>query len=314
MKKLQGHEIEDRAVASIESITHNKEDPSAWQTLYYDSSIPMRRKPKACYLKGISSPSRQFLLPMLRPFCRLAIYIFQVFKVLVPNAFHSSKILHKSIYWGLKYFVSPEANYIILRHFNIGSQILQFIVDNIDGLELKPGLLFPKKLEDVYKDEIFLKHDINLYNFLIELNLEFKNKNLKITPPKKLNFSAIQSSDFGIGDLPDGFFNFIDAETAIEIYTPLYQLFLKDIDFWRAHHSLQFDETIAIYVAHILGNPTHLALVNNKHPLAPLTGTQAGYRLLLHGLSSENLHGLLQDFQRLDEENQSWRPMLRDRL
>ncbi|KCB52279.1 hypothetical protein L537_4659, partial [Bordetella hinzii 1277] len=74
---------------------------------------------------------------------------------------------------------------------------------------------------------------------------------------------------------------------------PLYQLLLTDNDFWRAANSLQLDETIGIYAAQLLGAPQHLVLVNNKHPLVPMSTLRAGYRLVLHGLSTEMLHSLL---------------------
>ena len=79
----------------------------------------------------------------------------------------------------------------------------------------------------------------------------------------------------------------------IEIFTPIYQLFLTDNDFWRASNSLQFDETIGIYLAKILNTPENLMVVNNKHPMIPMTTLKAGYRLTLHGLSTEIAHGLL---------------------
>jgi Family of unknown function (DUF6999) len=72
--------------------------------------------------------------------------------------------------------------------------------------------------------------------------------------------------------------NVLDLQTAIEIYTPLFALFLSDHDFWRSSNSLQLDETIARYVE-IVG------LVNNKHPMVPLSTMEAGFRLMLHGLA-----------------------------
>jgi hypothetical protein len=309
-KHLSGKEIEDRCIAHFESLANDRSDPSAWITLYLDFSIPMRRGPKAAYLRCASSRSRQFLLPLLRPFCRLAIILIQVLKVVVPNRLQSPRLLHRTIYWGLKYFVSPEANYIILRHFNIGSQILEFIRSNIPNVRAKPGVLYPKTLEDITKDQIFLQHDLNLYNFILDLNFELKETGRSIAPPLEIDFSAIKPADFEINDLPNRWTNFLDVETALEIYTPFYQLLLRDSDFWRAQHSLQFDETVGIYVSRILGNPAHLVLLNNKHPLAPLTGTAAGFRLLLHGLSSENLYGLLCDAERLQQQGLLQRPML----
>ena len=60
--------------------------------------------------------------------------LFQVLKIFIPNRFTSSKVLHRTIYWGLRTFVRPDANYLILRHFHIGSEILQFVATNVPGI------------------------------------------------------------------------------------------------------------------------------------------------------------------------------------
>jgi hypothetical protein len=68
---------------------------------------------------------------------------------------------------------------------------------------------------------------------------------------------------------------------------------LTSNDFIRASNSLQLDETIAIYISKILGTPGHLGLINNKHPMVPVTTYSAAYRLVLHGLAAETLHEIL---------------------
>jgi hypothetical protein len=108
-----------------------------------------------------------------------------------------------------------------------------------------------------------------------------------------LNYAAITVKEFEFEQFRNGWTNFVDLSTAIEIFTPVYQLFLTDNDFWRASNSLQFDETVGIYLATILNTPENLMVVNNKHPMIPMVTLQAGYRLTLHGLSTEIAHGLL---------------------
>ncbi|QGQ96450.1 hypothetical protein EHS13_16945 [Paenibacillus psychroresistens] len=266
-------------------------DPNPWQALYLDKSIPFNNRAKMLFLQDAQSKSRQFLLPVIRPFARLCIVLFQLIKLVIPKKFTSPRLLHQILYWGMKTFVSPQANEMILRHFNIGSEILAFIKSNTSvDIEMNP--LKPKNLLAV-KDNLFLIHDLNLYNFIIRLNKELKEKNIRLQPPEKLNLDNISDDSLGIEPMPNRWTNFLDLTTAIEIFTPVYQLLLTDSDFWRASNSLQLDETIGIYAATILNSPQHLALLNNKHPLVPLSTISAGYRLILHGLSSEELHALL---------------------
>jgi hypothetical protein len=280
---------------------HDPANPSPWDALYLDQSIPLDDHAKQALLVNTNSRSRQFFLPIILPFIKLELIVFQLLKLFFPRS-SAPRFMHQLIYLGLKYFVKPEANFIILRHFHIGSEVLAFLAANIKGVDMKLNPLRPKNLRDL-KPDLFVRHDINLYNFIISLNSQLREQGRLVEPNDRLDFSMITDGPFPIGPLPKHWANVIDVQSAIEIYTPLYQLFQTDDDFWRATNSLQLDETIGIYVARILGNTRHLALVNNKHPLVPLSTLGAGYRLVLHGLASETLHAILRDLKRQQEKS-----------
>jgi hypothetical protein len=274
---------------------HDPRDPSPWLALYLDQSTPLPDPVKAAWLTDSSSGSRQYLLPFLRPLARMAIVLFQVCKVFVPRNWSHSRLLHRLLAWGLKHFVSPEANWLILRHFHLGSQVLAFIGANAAVL-VETAPLEPDDL-DALKDDMFLKHDLNLFNFVIRLNQALRAEGLELQKADRVDFSMIREPGVRLEDMPQGRLNFLDLQSAIELFTPLYQLMLTDNDFWRAANSLQLDETIGIYAATLLGAPEHLILVNNKHPLVPLSTLRAGHRLVIHGLSTEMLHSLLVKFR-----------------
>ncbi|MEK3883632.1 hypothetical protein [Paenibacillus sp. PL2-23] len=280
---------------------HDKNDPNPFLAIFLDTSIPFDEEAKAMYLRDCSSKTRQFLLPLLRPLARLAIILLQIYKSIVPNALTSSKALHRVLYWGMKTFVSPSANHMILRHFYLGSEVLQFIRDNVPGVDVAMNPLKPVNLEPV-KDDLFLIHDLNLYNFIINLNRELRDKGLEVKKQERLDFGAITSTRIPIEPLPNRWTNFLDLTSAIEIFTPVYQLFLTDNDFWRATNSLQLDETVGLLASKIIGSNDRLALINNKHPMVPLTTLRAGFRLVLHGLATEQLHALLIELKHKQEQ------------
>ena len=286
----------------FEMIESNVADPDPWLALYLDRSIQIDDEAKAALLLSMRSKSREFLFPLLKPFLWLILHIVTLLRILFPNLFASSKILHRTIHFGLKTFVRPEANFIILRHFHLGSEILEFIASNVKDTDIKLNPLRPEKLEDVL-DDLFLKHDLNLFNFVINLNTELRRQNRELETPEKLNFDAITDGKFPFESFPNRWTNFLDVQSAIEIYTPVYQLFLPGNDFWRAANSLQLDETVGLYVSRLLGSNQYLGLLNNKHPLVPLPTTGAGYRLLLHGLASEELHSILREQKRKQQES-----------
>lgn len=277
----------------FENLKNDPRDPSHWHTLYLDKSIPFSDDAKAAFLYDSGTKSRQFLLPLMRVFARFLIIFLQLFKIISPNLINAPKTLHKCLYLGMKYFISPEANFLILRHFYLGSEILKFIKDNVDGTENMPmNPLKPLSVNDV-KDNLFLEHDLNLYNFIINLNNAIKEKGLKIEKVERPDFSALTVGEIPFEEFRDKWSNFMDLSTAIEIFTPVYQFFLTDNDFWRASNSLQLDEVIGIYATTIMDCPEKLVGLNNKHPMIPLPTYGAAFRLTLHGLSTEILHALL---------------------
>jgi len=272
--------------------THDERDPNPWLALFLDQSIPINKTTKLALMRDNASKSAKYFLPLIQLWSKITMFFLHIFKFFFPKLINTSKILHRILAWGLQRFVSPDANLLIFRHFHIGTEILQFIAGNIPNVAITGTPLKPKNFEDV-KDDLFLNHDLNLYNFVIKLNNQLTEKNITITPPKTINLEMISTDQFDHIEFPNRWTNFLDLRSAIELFTPFYQLFLTSNDFIRASNSLQLDETIAIYTSQILGTPGHLGLVNNKHPMVPETTYSAAYRLVLHGLAAETLHEIL---------------------
>ncbi|MEM9233187.1 MAG: hypothetical protein AAGA69_02995, partial [Pseudomonadota bacterium] len=265
--------------------------------LMLDDSMPIAEEAKAALLRGNQSRSRRYLLPLMRPFILVFFLLVLAFRMVSPRWPHMPKTLHQVIYWGLKTFATPDANRLVLRHFIIGTEILQFIRDNA-GVEAPTVPLSPRTLEEL-KPDTFLQHDLNIYNFVIGLNAELKAQGRKLASPKQIDYSAISDGPVELEPLPKGRFNHVDIQTAIEAYTPVYGLFLSRRDFVRAANSLQLDETIGIYLAQILGDDYHLSLINNHHPMVPLSLFETGFRLMMHGYDAEALHGYLRMRKRM---------------
>jgi hypothetical protein len=272
---------------------HDPRDPNPWQALYLDASTPVSDEVKRAWLEDASSYSRQFLLPIVRPLARATIVLVQLLKVVLPNAFTSSRLLHWILAESLKLFVTPNANLLILRHFHLGAEILDFLGRNAPGVAIPPlEDMRLRNLDDI-KQDAFLRHDLNVFNFIIYLNRQLREQGRVLGPCARPDFSGITDGPLPLDPLPARWSNVVDLQTAIELYTPVYQLFLTDNDFWRATNSLQLDETIAVYASRILNDPLPLLLVNNKHPMVPESTLRAGARLVLHGLATEMLHAFL---------------------
>jgi len=82
---------------------------------------------------------------------------------------------------------------------------------------------------------------------LIRLNRETKTKGIHLTKQEHLDFDHIRDGPFEIDEasLPNSRLNFLNVESAIEIYTPLLQLFFANNDFRRACNSLHWTKPLS---------------------------------------------------------------------
>lgn len=290
--------------ALFDPAKHDPQDPNPWMAVYLDQSLPIADEVKRAWLTDCASPSRQWVLPFARPLARLAVILVQLVKLVLPKRLQSSTVLHWVIAKALARFATPEANWLILRHFHVGAMNLAWLNANLTKGAVELDSIRPQNLEAL-RDHMFVRHDINLYNFIIGLNQHLKGQPVAMKPLQELDFSMLpDGDDVGVlyAEQPRGRLNFIDLHTAIEVFTPIYALFLSDTDFWRATHSLQLDETIATYGAALTGRPDALVYVNNKHPMIPDITLNGGFRLLLHGLATEVMFAMLMKLKRSQAE------------
>ncbi|WP_152613175.1 DUF6999 family protein [Inquilinus limosus] len=273
------------------------DDPDPWTALYVDQGLWIDPEAKAALVRNMRSWSRRAVLPILRPVARTFVVVNTLIRLALPSTLARPVLLHRILVWGLRNFVRRDANFLVLRHFHLGSEILAFIAANVPGFKPTTRPLRPSNVGQLMPD-VFLRHDINIYRFILELNAYLAATGRELTPPERLDLSSITDGPMPIDAALDGTDNGIDVHSAVEAYTPIYQLLLSDRDFWRASNSLQLDEIIGVYVARILGNPYNLAFMLNRHPLIPQSTLKAGFRLMLHGLVTEQLHGYLRQLKR----------------
>lgn len=289
-----GATAKDRGADPFDPRGYDPKDPDPWLALFLDHSLPIDPQAKRALLLGARSWSQRWLFPVSRPLVFLVFGIVKVLRAISPNWPNLNGLLHKSIHWGLRTFGSPEANTLIMRHFHVGTELIAFMKANagvpegsVNTIPLKPLTL--RDLED----NVFLQHDLNIFNFIIELSLALNAQGRELSPPAVVDFSMISDIEPAFERFPTGPLNRIDIQTAVEFYTPLYALMLPRADFMRAAHSLQLDETVAIYIARILGTDYHMNFVKNGHPMVTLSTLQSGFRLMMHGLDCEGMHGWL---------------------
>jgi len=89
---------------------HDERDPNPWLALFLDDSIPINASTKLALMRDNSSKSTRYLLPMIQFISKVTMFFIHLFKFFFPKLINSSKFLHRILAWGLKRFVSPDAN------------------------------------------------------------------------------------------------------------------------------------------------------------------------------------------------------------
>lgn len=283
--------------ADLRAAPYDPKDPDPWLALSLDQSLPIDPEAKGALLRGAASWSRSWMFNVIRPLVFVFFVGVKIVRGLSPRFPNLDRTLHRTIHRGLEIFGSPDANFLILRHFHVGTELLAFIKANAGDVDVHTVPLRPRTLKDL-EDNVFLQHDLNVFNFIIQLNTSLRAQNRDLVPLERPDFSMITDGPFDIERTRRRWHNFADVQTAVEVYTPLYALMLPRSDFIRASNSLQLDEPVGIYIGKILGTDYHLSFVKNGHPLVPLPTLQAGFRLMMHGLDCEAMHGWLRQLKR----------------
>lgn len=277
------------------SKTRDRTDPSVWHALSVDEAIPVDAAAKAHMIKDLQNWTRNYLLIPSRMIANIGLATIMTVKRLLPFQFRSYYLMHRLAVWFLNTFVTPEANYLIVRHFSLGSNIVNFLIDNGPDPAIAHSDLYPRTVEAL-ADNAFLEHDLILYNFVIDYHEAQQRHPNWLTEVQKrgLDFSSIRPIAVDVDTTQRGWLQVLDMESALELFKICYSLFTTSDEFHRAVLSLQFDESFALYFTKLTGDAAWNHIITNRHPLAPNSAFAAANNLLLHGMLSEYLHRYLE--------------------
>ncbi|AFY68907.1 hypothetical protein Pse7367_0603 [Thalassoporum mexicanum PCC 7367] len=275
--------------------SHDRLNPDAWEALYLDQAIPLDINAKALMIKDLRSWSRNYLLIPIKLIANVLLALIMTFKRLLPFQFSAYKLMHHAAAFFLKHFVTPEACYLIVRHICIGSNVVNFLIDNGPDPSIPRSSLYPRTVDDL-AENAFLEHDLILYNFVFDYHqAQQKNPNwLKHVHDRGINYDSIQPVEVEVDLSKRGWFKILDLESAIELFKVFYSLCLTSDEFARAVLSLQFDENFGCYVSAITQNYDWNHVIANRHPLAPNSPFNAARDLFLHGIITEALYRFLE--------------------
>src|ERR1700722_1406294 len=96
---------------------YNRSDPSLFSILQIDDTLPMDPVVVKCWLVNLKHPFRMTVMHVCRLSATITLCAAYFLKRLLPWQFSAHTLLQATICWFMTWFVTAEANYLILRHF-----------------------------------------------------------------------------------------------------------------------------------------------------------------------------------------------------
>lgn len=280
---------------------YDRTNPSLFDCLEEEDTLPVDSRVRRYWVHNLRSPMRRGPLSLIRIVRTLMLYGFYFLRRITPNALQLSfpRLLQRVINFHLKWFVIPEAGYLIVRHFWTESNVINFIVANSRRRDLPPLDLYPLSIGDLMK-HTFVDHDVALFNALHDLG-PVDGEEWPVAP-ERWDFSSLREVSLDPVSFPRRWTQFIDFEAAHELFKATFCILLNWDEYERSTTSLQFDHVLALRVARILGNPGIASWAGNRFPHLLLGPTGIGQRFILHGLFVEHVHEHLLRLKRMSND------------
>jgi hypothetical protein len=219
-----------------------------WDAVTADPTPPIDAETLQLIVADQQRWSRRWLYPWVRIVSRIAVALIQLGKRLVPVPLSAHGPMDRLCLWFLRRFVDPGAVTLLVRHFIIETNLLNFVLRNTRPPGLRVVTLRPTALAGL-GDRAVIQHDINVYQVMIAL--------------RGRRLDARRPLDFGSLDVPA-----IDPESwrrrlvRLDIQTALclmnipFALCLTGPEYRRAVHSMRLDASLLGVLAALTGDPT----------------------------------------------------------
>lgn len=245
---------------------------SLWDVIAADPSIPMDAGTLSLVISDQRSRSRTALYPWIRILSRLAVILILAGKRACPVRFSAHATMDRMCLWFLRHFVSPAAVTLLIRHFIIETNLLNFCLRNsrdAAGAACSDVTLRPTCIADLGNCAV-IEHDLNVYRVLFALGSRGRSGRSGLSglsgDTGTLRQRDLSSLDFGMLNIPaidpephGHRILRLDIQTALCLMNIPFAACLTPDEYRRAVHSLRLDTTLLNILAELTGDSTFLA-------------------------------------------------------
>jgi hypothetical protein len=267
-----------------------------WDVMAVDPSIPIDRDTLRLVIRDQRRRSRAAVYPWLRVLSRVAVTLIVAGKRTCPVRFSAHATMDRMCLWFLRRFVSPDAVTLLIRHFLIETNLLNFCIRN--GLP-DPGsygdvALRPTTLADLGNRAV-IEHDLNVYRVLSALGRRAPGSDERMAEPRDhagLDFSMLAVPGIDPQARTRRILN-LDIQTALCLMNIPFAACLTPAEYRRAVHSMRLDASLLAIIAALTGDATFLAWRTPGLPLRVDSNADVPLLVYEHAVLCEYAHARL---------------------
>lgn len=230
-------------------------EPSLWDVMSVDPAIPIDLATLRQIVHDQRRPSRTFLYPWVRILSRAAVAVIVVGKRIGPVRFSAHATMDRLCLWFLRRFVAPDSVGLLIRHFIVETNLLNFCLRNagLPGeVELRPTTLAE------LGNRAVIEHDLNVYRALLALGRAGSpGRAAKLTQPARIDFGMLFVPEIDPEPRTRRLLR-LDIQTALCLMNIPFAFCLTPEEYRRAVHSLRLDASLLSVLAEVTGDGAFL--------------------------------------------------------
>jgi hypothetical protein len=265
-------------------------DVSVWGLMLVDPSVPIDAETLRLIVQDQRRASRAYVYPWLRIVSRVAVTCVVVGKRLSPLQFRAHATMDRLCLWFLRRFVAPDAVRLLIRHFIVETDLLNFVVRNAQVPGLTEVELRPTALSGL-GDRAVIEHDLNVYRVLSKVGAAGR---AAARGTAELDFSML---DVPATDPEAGTRRLLNLDilSALCLMNIPFALCLTGSEYRRAVHSMALDTSLLTVLASLTGDPAFLGWRNGVQPLRVESNIDVPLTVYEHAVLCEYAHARLRE-------------------
>jgi hypothetical protein len=261
---------------------------SPWEVMAVDPAVPMDRATLRLVIRDQQRASRALIYPWLRVVSRAAVTLIVIGRRICPVRFSAHATMDRMCLWFLRRFVSPDAVALLIRHFVVETNLLNFCVANAAVPGFAQVGLRPVTLSDLGNRAV-IEHDLNVYRVLAALGCAGVPGG---EDGASLDFSMLEVPGVDPEPRTRRVLN-LDIQTALCLMNIPFAACLTPSEYRRAVHSLRLDASLLTVLAAVTGDGTFLGWRTALPPVRLDSNVDVPAMVYEHAVVCEYAHARL---------------------